>query len=52
MASRRPYREALGIEKACDELKSGCNSKYDSELVGTAFSLIEQNNGKVFWINS
>jgi len=52
MASRRPYREALGIEKACDELKSGCDSKYDSELVETALNLIEQNNGQVFWINN
>ncbi|MFH1269570.1 MAG: HD domain-containing phosphohydrolase [Candidatus Omnitrophota bacterium] len=49
MTSRRPYREALGLDKAREELKKGCNSKYDSGLVGVALGLIDKNGGKVFW---
>jgi HD-GYP domain-containing protein (c-di-GMP phosphodiesterase class II) len=49
MVSHRPYRESLGVDKACQELKDGCNSKYDLELVGVALNLIEKNDGKAFW---
>lgn len=49
MTSRRPYREPLGLYKACEELKNGCNSKYDSELVEAVFNLIKKNNGEAFW---
>lgn len=49
MTSRRPYREALGLDKACAELKMGCNAKYDSELVGVVLNLIEKNEGRAFW---
>lgn len=52
MASRRPYREALGLDKACEELKNGCNSKYDLGLVGVVFNLIEKNAGKEFWVRN
>lgn len=52
MTSRRPYREALGLDKACAELKSGCDSKYDSKLVKVVFNLIEKNNGEVFWVHN
>ncbi len=52
MASRRPYREALGLNRACEELNNGYNSKYDAELVDVVFGLIEKNNGKPFWANN
>lgn len=52
MASRRPYREALGIDKACEELRNGYNSKYDPGLVDVVFGIIEKNNGKAFWMNN
>lgn len=52
MASRRPYREALGLDKACEELKNGCSLKYDPGLVEVVFGLIEKNNGKAFWMNN
>lgn len=52
MTSRRPYREALGLDKACEELKNGCNSKYDPGLVDVVFGLIEKNNGQAFWTNN
>ncbi len=51
MTSHRPYREALGIDIACKELKQGRDSKYDSEVVEAAFNLIKENNGKPFWMN-
>jgi len=52
MTSRRPYREALGLNKACEELRYGCNSKYDSELVGVVLNLIKKNNGEAFWMRN
>jgi PAS domain S-box-containing protein len=52
MTSYRPYREALGLDKALEELKQGSGTRYDPEIVETVFSLIESNNKKVFWINN
>lgn len=52
MAYRRPYREALGLDKACEELKNGCDSKYDRGLVDVVFELIKKNNGQAFWANN
>ncbi|MFH1577767.1 MAG: HD domain-containing phosphohydrolase [Candidatus Omnitrophota bacterium] len=49
MVCHRPYRAALGLEKACEELESGCGSKYDSEIVKVAINLIKENDGKAFW---
>lgn len=51
MTSHRPYREALGIGIAKEELKKGKGSKYDSEIVDIAIKLIEKNNNKIFWKN-
>lgn len=39
MTHRRPYREAMGGEKAQEELRSGCGSKYDSRIVEIALTL-------------
>ena len=50
MASYRPYRQALGVEKACEELKSGSGKKYDPKIVEIAFNLINENNGRAFWL--
>ena len=52
MVSHRPYREALGIEKACEELKNGCRSRYDPKIAGVVFKLIKENNGKAFWLHN
>ncbi len=49
MTGYRPYREALGVEKAMEELNGGCGTKYDSYIVGIVRGLVEQNNGKAFW---
>jgi len=50
MASYRPYRQALGLGKACEELRSGSGSKYDPQIVEIALNLIKENNGKAFWL--
>jgi len=52
MTSYRPYREALGLKKAIEELKDGKGKRYDAKIVDIAFSLIEANNGQAFWLNS
>ncbi|MDD5005257.1 MAG: PAS domain S-box protein [Candidatus Omnitrophica bacterium] len=49
MTSYRPYREALGLEKAMLELQEGSGSRYDSEIVKIVFNLVKDNQGKVFW---
>lgn len=51
MTHHRPYREALGLEKAGEELRSGSGSKYDPQIVEIALSLVKENNGKMFWSN-
>jgi putative nucleotidyltransferase with HDIG domain len=52
MTHHRPYREALGLERAKEELERGKGSKYDPEVVDIAFSLIKENGEKSFWLNS
>jgi len=52
MTHHRPYRAALGIKKAAEELKQGYGTKYDSKIVAVALKLIKQNKGKPFWKNS
>jgi PAS domain S-box-containing protein len=52
MTSYRPYREALGLDKALAELKDNCNFKYDRAIVEVVLGLINENDGKAFWINN
>jgi len=49
MTSHRPYREALGIDKAIEELKEGSGLKYDSKIVEIVTRLASNNNNKIFW---
>lgn len=44
MSSRRPYREALGIEAALENLEAHSGTLYDSEMVGVCLDLF-QNKG-------
>ena len=39
MASHRPYRKALGLESALDEIKSGRGKRYDAAAVDACVSL-------------
>lgn len=49
MTYYRPYREALGLEKALEELEYGAGSKYDARIVKIALNLAKRNEGKIFW---
>ena len=51
MTHHRPYRAALGLNKACEELEKGKGTKYDSSLVDILFDLIKANGKKEFWLN-
>ena len=42
MATPRPYRKALGIEVALDEIRKGIGSKYDREVAQAALSIVER----------
>lgn len=42
MSSHRPYRPALGIEVAIDELLEGRECKYDAQVVDTIVKLIRE----------
>jgi PAS domain S-box-containing protein/putative nucleotidyltransferase with HDIG domain len=43
MSSHRPYRPALGIEKALDEIRSNRGKLYDIEVVNACLSLFKEN---------
>lgn len=47
MLSHRPYRAALGKDKALSELKDGCGIKYDKEIVSIAIDLIGNNREEI-----
>lgn len=39
MASHRPYREALGIEQALEEIREGQNTRYDPKVVNACLKV-------------
>lgn len=41
MASHRPYRPALGVEAALDEIKKGRGTKFDAKVVDACVALFE-----------
>jgi len=42
MSSHRPYRPALGIEKALEEIKSGRGTVYDERVVDACLSVFNE----------
>ena len=50
MTLHRPYRQALGLEKALEELGEGAGVRYDSSIVDLLFSLIDEKGHQPFWI--
>jgi len=52
MTHHRPYRAALGMAKACEELRLGKGIKYDAQSVDILLKLVEKNRGKPFWIDN
>ena len=47
MASHRPYRPALGLDKALAEIESGRATKYDSEVVDACMRLFKEENYQI-----
>jgi len=47
MASHRPYRAALGIDKACDEISRNKGVKYDAEVVEACLKLFTEDRFKL-----
>lgn len=41
MASHRPYRPGLGLDRAAEEIRSGAGTRYDPVVARTCLSLIE-----------
>lgn len=50
MSSHRPYREALGLDRAVEELQEGSGLRYDSKVVDIVSGLIEDRGGREFWL--
>ena len=42
MSSHRPYRPALGMDAALDELKQGAGAKYDAGVVAACVKLVDE----------
>ena len=40
MASHRPYRPSLGMEKACDEIAAGAGTKYDQDVADACLAAV------------
>jgi putative nucleotidyltransferase with HDIG domain len=47
MASHRPYRAALGIEKALAEIKRGCGTTYDPTVADTCLALFREKGFRI-----
>jgi putative two-component system response regulator len=43
IASHRPYRPSLGLQRAVDELKKNTGTKFDSQVVEAFLKLVEEN---------
>ena len=49
LTSHRPYRAALGIKRATEELHKGAGVKYDKEVVEIILKLLDKNHMQPFW---
>lgn len=47
MSSHRPYRPALGIERAIEEIIRGRGIQYDAEVVDAALKVLKENGNKL-----
>jgi HD-GYP domain-containing protein (c-di-GMP phosphodiesterase class II) len=52
MTHHRPYRAAMSMDVACEELRLGRTTKYDPQTVDVLLKLVEKNNGKPFWTDN
>jgi HD-GYP domain-containing protein (c-di-GMP phosphodiesterase class II) len=42
MTSDRPYRKALAVERALEEIQSGAGTQFDPEVVEVFVDLVEE----------
>lgn len=49
MTFRRPYRAALGLDKAIAEIKRGAGEIYDKRIVKIAIQLLNEKEKQLFW---
>jgi len=49
MTWHRPYRQALGVESALQEINDGLGVRYDREIGSIAIRLLKENGNKPFW---
>ncbi len=52
MASHRPYRPGLGLDKALDEIKHGKGSLYDAQVVDACIKVFNDKQGMAEWVRS
>jgi len=52
MTFHRPYRAALGVKCALEELEKGKDRKYDGKLIKVVYRLLKKNKGNPFWATS
>jgi PAS domain S-box-containing protein len=52
MTHHRPYREALGIKKACEEIENGRGTKYDAIIADVLLDLVRKSGEKEFWLSN
>ncbi|MFH1441938.1 MAG: HD domain-containing phosphohydrolase [Candidatus Omnitrophota bacterium] len=52
MASHRPYRAALGMGNALNELETNSGIKYEPAIVELVKDIVNENDGQVFWLDS
>jgi PAS domain S-box-containing protein/putative nucleotidyltransferase with HDIG domain len=52
MASHRPYRPGLGLEKALEEVERGRDSLYDPQVVDACIKVFSDEQGMAEWVRS
>ncbi len=52
MASHRPYRAALGLENALEEIRRGRDKQYDASVVDACMKVFEDREEMAAWISA
>lgn len=52
MVSHRPYRPALGVDKALEEIRGGKGKKYDPKVVDACLQVFSDSQGIASWVEA
>jgi putative nucleotidyltransferase with HDIG domain len=52
MASHRPYRAALGLERALEEIERGRSTLYDEQVVDACLKIFREQEGMEVWVDA